>query len=112
MPLGRRPEIPKFPKPAADPTGEKEGKEASIVPGNQVAFEGRESPAEVNRVEEKNESQPHRAEKKGAERPRQNDRDDHKNGAGTHEHVLGGTREADRAGGSTPPSEGSDEIGG
>src|ERR1700724_696864 len=45
IPFSRGPKIPKFPKPAAHPTGEKKGKEASRVPARQVGFEGRKSQA-------------------------------------------------------------------
>ena len=82
------------------------------MPKGQIRFEGGKSEAEVDGIEEKNESEPHRAKKKGAQRPRQNDGDDQKNGASNHERVLGRAREADRASGGFPPAEGLDEVGG
>src|SRR6266568_4944225 len=79
---------------------------------NPIWTRPRNSEAEVDGIEEKNESEPHRAKKKGAQRSRQNDGDDQKNGASNHERILGRAREADGARGGIPPAERFDEVGG
>src|ERR1700745_1314581 len=80
------------------------------MPGSQVGFEGRKAEAEVDGVEEKNEAEPYGAKKEGAKRPRQNDRNDYKDGARNHERVLRRARENDRRNGSIPPAKRLDEV--